>query len=150
MAGAPRFNMNKPYDVVLDLNKTSMHELVLGPELTKACTEIAQGAMDVMKAKALGQMGLDDYDYYVTRFRLRVVVIPDIPDRKTGEPMSRTAAQVWNDSPAAKFAEVGNSKTNTNGQNHQGHRIFATGLTWIEATHGDGNKLRRGTRDWGY
>jgi hypothetical protein len=134
------------YSVRYDANKTSMHALALGPELTKAVTEIAQGALAVMKAEAESAMQWTDYDFYIMQWRFKVTEVADIPNRQKGEPMSRVAAQVWNMSDAARFAEVGNRDK----RQHQGHRIFLHGLEWIEATHGDGNGVRRGTRDWGF
>ncbi len=103
-----------------DPNKSEIQRCASGLELRAAVTEIAT------KAKQIAEMtSPDGFEGYEHQFEIDVEVVPDIPYRRSGEPMERVSAFLVNQSRLAVLVEVG-------GKYSESYRILGRTLKWID------------------
>jgi hypothetical protein len=107
-----------------DPNKSGIQRIAVGLELRAAVTSIAEQAKGF--AELTSPSGFEGYEY---QFEVDVDVIPDIPNRRQGEPMARVAAAVVNQSRLATLVEVG-------GKNSEEYRVLTRTLKWIDSQAG--------------
>lgn len=116
-------------------NRSGMEEIATGFHLRSAVAEIAN------KAKAYAEIvSPDGFEGYEFQFEVSTDVVPDIPFRVRGRPMSRVSAFLTNQSRLAILVEVGSQRS-------EEYRILTSTLKWIEGQAGPSSSSRhRGGR----